>query len=64
LYVVVNCPQCGEFMLAKTVNKTRTCPNCGHRSEIGTLRILGKADSPKQAVLVIQTLKERRFRKR
>ena len=64
MYIVVNCPRCGDYMLAKTVNKTRMCPNCGRRSEIGTLKVIGRADSPKEAVALIQSFKERKFRKR
>jgi len=58
-YVVVNCPRCGEFMLAKTSNMTRSCPRCGHRAEIRRLRVLGRADSPSQAVALIQSIKEK-----
>lgn len=58
-YVVVNCPRCGEFMLARTDNRTRSCPRCGYRAEIRRLRVLGRADSPSQAVKLIQSMKQR-----
>lgn len=64
MYVVVNCPRCGGLMLAKTIQKTRSCPHCGNRAELRSLRVLGRADSPKEAVSLIQALKEKGVGKR
>lgn len=63
MYVVVNCPRCGGLMLAKTVHRTRSCPHCGHRAELRGLRVLGRTESPREAVALIQALKEKRVRK-
>jgi DNA-directed RNA polymerase subunit RPC12/RpoP len=63
LYVVVNCPRCGGLMLAKTVHRTRSCPHCGHRALLRDLKVLARTDSPREAVALIQALKERRVGK-
>jgi len=60
LYLVVSCPRCGGLMLAKTVHKTRGCPQCGLRAELRSLRALGRTASSTEAVALIQALKEKR----
>lgn len=57
MYVVVRCPRCGELLLAKTDNRTRSCTSCGYRAEIATLRVLGRAKSPRDAVELMRQLK-------
>jgi len=57
LYVVVRCPRCGELLLAKTDAKTRSCTSCGHRAEIATLLVLGRANTPADAVEMMKQLK-------
>jgi len=64
LYVVVSCPRCGGLLLAKTNRRTRTCPHCGYRADLRGLRVLGRASSPKEAVALIQALKENAVGKR
>lgn len=59
MYVVVNCHKCGSLMLAKTVHRTRSCPHCGFRAELRGLRVLGRTESPREAVALIQALKEK-----
>jgi hypothetical protein len=58
-YLVVRCPRCAGLMLAKASQKTRTCPNCGHRSKLTGLKIHGRTDSSIEAVALIQALKAR-----
>ncbi|MBS7651754.1 MAG: DUF1922 domain-containing protein [Candidatus Bathyarchaeia archaeon] len=57
MYVAVHCPRCGRLMLAKAVQRTRSCPHCGYRARIGELRILGRAETPERAVALIRMLK-------
>ena len=61
MYIVAVCPRCGNLLLAKATNKTRICTHCGFRSRIGNLKVLAKAESPKQAVILIQSLKRKRM---
>jgi len=49
-------------MLAKAVHRTRSCPHCGYRANIRELRILGRAETPEEAVALIRMLKEREAR--
>jgi len=46
-------------MMANTANKTRTCPHCGHRAELFSLRVLARAKNSRDAVRIIQRLKEK-----
>lgn len=62
-YVVVRCPGCGGLLLGKTVHQTRSCPHCGHRMALRGLRVLGRTDSPMEAVSLIQSLKEKETKK-
>ncbi len=59
MYIIVRCPSCGDLILAKKIHKTRSCPHCGHRSSLHGLRVLGRTDSSREAVLLIQAMKEK-----
>ena len=45
-------------MMANTANKTRTCPHCGFKAELFSLRVLARAETSQDAVRIIQQLKE------
>ena len=51
-------------MMANTANKTRTCSHCGFKAELFSLRVLAKTETSKDAVKIIQQLKEREAKKR
>ncbi|MQY82767.1 DUF1922 domain-containing protein [archaeon] len=59
MYVVVRCLRCGNLVLGNRRYRTRSCPSCGHRNDLHSLRALGKADSPQDAVALIQSMKKR-----
>jgi len=59
MYIAVKCPRCGELMLANTDNRTRSCQRCGHRAELRTLRVIGRAGTPADAVELMKRLKEK-----
>jgi transposase len=59
MYVVVRCPRCGGFLLGNTVHRTRSCPHCGHRTALRGLRVLARTDSSREALALIQALKEK-----
>lgn len=59
MYVVVRCPRCGGFLLGNTVHRTRSCPHCGHRAALRGLRVLARTDSSREALALIQALKEK-----
>jgi len=46
-------------MMANTANKTRTCSYCGSKAELFSLRVLAKAETSRDAVRIIQGLKEK-----
>ena len=45
--------------MANTANKTRTCSYCGSKAELFSLRVLAKAETSRDAVRIIQGLKEK-----
>jgi DNA-directed RNA polymerase subunit RPC12/RpoP len=57
MYIVFRCPRCGEFVLANTVNQTRTCPHCNHCAELKTMRVYGRAETPREATELMKSLK-------
>jgi DNA-directed RNA polymerase subunit M/transcription elongation factor TFIIS len=57
MYIVVRCPRCGELMLANTANQTRTCPNCNNRTELRSLRVYGRVNTPSEATELMKRLK-------
>ncbi len=46
-------------MMANTANKTRTCPHCGFKADLFSLRVLARVETSQDAVRIIQRLKER-----
>ena len=50
--------------MANTANKTRTCPHCGFKAELFSLRVLARAETSQDAVKMIQRLKEREAERR
>jgi len=59
MYLIANCPSCGKIILAKTSNRTRTCPHCGYKASLFSLRILARAETSGDANAIIQALKEK-----
>lgn len=60
MFVVVNCPHCGELMIADASNRTRSCPKCGYIAEIRALKVVGRAETAADARELLQKLKMRR----
>ena len=59
MFIVVRCPRCGELLLANTDNRTRSCQKCNHRADIHTLKIIGRAKTATEAVILMKTIKEK-----
>jgi len=59
VYLVARCPSCAKIILANEANKTRSCPHCGARADLFSLRVLARARTSQEAVEIIQRLKER-----
>jgi predicted RNA-binding Zn-ribbon protein involved in translation (DUF1610 family) len=59
MYLIACCPSCGKIMMANDANTTRSCPHCGARANLFSLRILARARTSQEAVEIIQQLKEK-----
>lgn len=59
MYVVVRCLQCRSLVLGNTSYKTRKCSRCGYRLNIRNMKTLGKTESSREAIQLIQELKKR-----
>ncbi|UCH57999.1 MAG: DUF1922 domain-containing protein [Candidatus Bathyarchaeota archaeon] len=59
MYVVVKCLRCHNLVLGNTRYRTRACPHCGHRMVLRGMRALGRTDSSREAVALIQALKRK-----
>ena len=46
-------------MMANDANMTRTCPHCGTRVSLFSLRVLARARTTSEALEIIQRLKEK-----
>jgi predicted RNA-binding Zn-ribbon protein involved in translation (DUF1610 family) len=58
MYLIARCPSCGKIIMANAGNKTRSCPHCGHRADVPSLKVLARARTSQEAVETIQRLKE------
>jgi len=57
MYLVVVCYGCGQFLLAKTNQKTRRCPYCEIRLILDKTRKAAHAKTPQEASNLIRALK-------
>jgi len=55
--LVIVCPRCGGFLLAKTETKTRTCPYCGHTVVVQKARRLAAANTASEASAILRKMK-------
>lgn len=60
MYLVIICYKCGQFLLAKTDQKTRTCPHCGVRLVLEKTKRVAEAKSAEEASNLIRVLKRRK----
>jgi DNA-directed RNA polymerase subunit RPC12/RpoP len=55
--LVVTCYKCGGLLLAKTEQKTRTCPYCGSTVVLQKARKVASAKSSSEASAILRKLK-------
>jgi DNA-directed RNA polymerase subunit RPC12/RpoP len=56
-YLVLECTVCNRYLLAISVNKTRTCPYCGKRVAVGRARVVSRSQNAEEARFALQKLK-------
>jgi DNA-directed RNA polymerase subunit RPC12/RpoP len=62
MYLVLVCYNCGQFLLAKTGQKTKRCPYCDARLALEKARKIGSASDAYQALHLVQALKTKKNR--
>ena len=55
--LVVACSRCGNYLLAKDEQKTRSCPHCGFTIVLEKARKLASAKTANEASLILRRLK-------
>ncbi|MEM3579249.1 MAG: DUF1922 domain-containing protein [Candidatus Bathyarchaeia archaeon] len=56
-YAVVRCSKCGGYSLAKTDQKTRTCPYCGSKILLEKARKVAVAKTANEASVLLRKIK-------
>jgi predicted RNA-binding Zn-ribbon protein involved in translation (DUF1610 family) len=56
-FLIVTCTRCGGLLLAKSEQKTRTCPYCGGTVILEKARKLASANTAYEASAILQNLK-------
>jgi DNA-directed RNA polymerase subunit RPC12/RpoP len=56
-FLVVVCPKCGGFLLAKAEQKTRTCPYCGSKVFLEKAKKAASANTLQEASMILRKLK-------
>ncbi len=57
--VIVVCGGCGRRLVADDEFKSRQCPHCGFKVWLSKARVVGSAESSKEAVELVQHLKRK-----
>jgi len=60
MYVVIVCYNCGQFLLAKTDQKTRRCPYCAARLVLGKTKKVARIKNAQEASDLIRALKRKK----
>jgi uncharacterized Zn finger protein (UPF0148 family) len=55
--LIITCPKCGGLLMAKTDQKTRTCPYCGTTVYVQKAKKLASAQNPFEASEILKKLK-------
>jgi uncharacterized Zn finger protein (UPF0148 family) len=55
--LIIACSRCEGLLLAKTGQKTRTCPYCGARVEVEKAKTVGSAENAYEASALLRRLK-------
>jgi len=59
MYLVIVCYNCGQLLLAKTGQKTRSCPYCETRLVINKTKKVAHTKTAQKASNIIRTLKRK-----
>ena len=59
MYIVVVCYGCGQFLLAKTGQKTRRCPYCEARLVLDKTKKVAHVETAREASNLIRALKRK-----
>jgi DNA-directed RNA polymerase subunit RPC12/RpoP len=62
-FLIVACNRCGRFLLAKTGQKTRTCPYCGSKVILDKAKKIASAVNAYEASELLRRLKRNSFQK-
>ncbi len=57
VYLVITCPRCGSYSVARDTVKTHQCPYCGYVMRIEEASIIARVNSGKEAREIILKLK-------
>jgi DNA-directed RNA polymerase subunit RPC12/RpoP len=57
-YVIVVCGECGGYLLAKSSQKSRTCPYCGSKIQLEKAKKIAHAKKADEALAILRRLKE------
>jgi len=60
MYIVIVCYKCGQFLLAKTGQKTRQCPYCEARLVFDKTRKVAHTKTAQEASNLIRALKRKK----
>ena len=63
-YIIVVCSKCGGYLLAKNLQKTRTCPYCGSRISLENALKVASAGNAEEASILLRRLKEKNAAKK
>ena len=60
MYMIVVCYKCGHYLLAKSNQKTRTCPSCSTKLKLVKIKKVAQIKTAQEASNYIRELKRRK----
>ncbi|MCS7115302.1 MAG: DUF1922 domain-containing protein [Nitrososphaerota archaeon] len=59
VYIIVVCGKCGGYLLARSDQKTRTCPYCSSKVVLEKAKKVASAEDASKASVILRKLKEK-----
>lgn len=59
MHVIVVCYKCGHYLIAKSDQKTRTCPSCSTKLKMIKTKKIVQTKTAKEASIYIRELKKK-----
>ncbi|UCH31893.1 MAG: DUF1922 domain-containing protein [Candidatus Bathyarchaeota archaeon] len=60
--MIIVCSSCGMLLVADSAKRSRRCSYCGQRVLLNKAKLVGSAETAREAIVLVQKLKRRKHK--